>query len=119
MKVQKLQEFFSILFARNKLKHLSEINRLLNQRLSWRWLPVCAPQSQGPQGPVVAEATSTDEDPGQVQDQLRRVRRGPAGTRDPRQTQRQQDSGDHLKRRASLRQPPETARDQLQIGGES
>lgn len=39
------------------------------------------PQTQDSQGAVVAEAAAADEDPGQVQDQLRCVRLGPAGTR--------------------------------------
>lgn len=43
-------------------------------------LPV-SPQTQDSQGAVVAEAATADEDPGQVQDQLRCVRLGPAGTR--------------------------------------
>lgn len=65
----------------------------------------------------MAEAPPTDENPGKVQDELRRVGRGPAGTRDARATQRQQDAGDHLKRRASLpqRQLPETTPDQQQV----
>lgn len=42
----------------------------------------CFPlQTQDSQGAVVAEAATADEDPGQVQDQLRRVRLRPAGTR--------------------------------------
>lgn len=51
------------------------------------------------------EAPPPDEDPGQVPDELRHVGRGPAGARDACATQRQQDSGNHLKRRASLPQP--------------
>lgn len=39
------------------------------------------PQTQDSQGAVVAEAAAADEDPGQVQDQLRCVRLRPAGTR--------------------------------------
>lgn len=45
-------------------------------------------QTQDPKGPVVVEAPPPDENPGQVQDELRRVRRRPAGTRDPSSAQR-------------------------------
>lgn len=44
--------------------------------------PPCFPlQTQDSQGAVVAEAATADEDPGQVQDQLRCVRLRPVGTR--------------------------------------
>lgn len=39
-----------------------------------------SPQTQDSQGAVVAEAATADEDPGQVQDQLRYIRLRPAGT---------------------------------------
>lgn len=59
-----------------------------------------SPQPQDPEGAVVAEAPSTDENPGQVQDELRRVRLRPAGTRDPSASQREQHLGGHLNRRS-------------------
>ncbi|KAA0718651.1 ATP-dependent 6-phosphofructokinase, platelet type [Triplophysa tibetana] len=40
-------------------------------------------QSQDPKGTVVAQTTATHEDTGQVQNQLRRVRRWPTGTHRP------------------------------------
>lgn len=42
------------------------MNSLLNKCLytGWHWLAVGAAQSQGPKGPVVAEAAPADEDPG-------------------------------------------------------
>lgn len=53
----------------------------------------------------MAEAPPTDEDPGQVQDQLRRVRLRPAGTRDPRAGQRER----HHLRGGGLPPPPTVA----------
>lgn len=44
----------------------------------------------------MAETPSADENPGQVQDELRRVRLRPTGTRDPGPTQRQQHLVSHL-----------------------
>lgn len=57
---------------------------------------LCIFQSQNSQGTVVAEATSTYEDLGQVQDQLRRVGLRTAGARGPQQTQSFWGHGRHL-----------------------
>lgn len=63
-----------------------------------------SPQPQDPEGAVVAEAPSADENPRQVQDELRRVRLRPAGARDPDPTQRDQHLCDHLNRRRAERE---------------
>lgn len=46
----------------------------------------------------MAQTPSLDENPGQVQDELRRVRRRPAGTRDPGSAQREGRLGRNLNR---------------------
>jgi len=55
-------------------------------------LRVCPAQTSDPQGAVVAEAPPPHEDPGQVQDELRRVRLRAAGAPDSRLAQ----GGHHL-----------------------
>lgn len=66
-------------------------------------------QPQDPDGAVVAEAPSRDENPGQVRDRLRHVRLGPAGTRVPGPAQRERLHGFHLIRLQQAALPQETS----------
>lgn len=56
----------------------------------------------------MAQAPSLDENPGQVQDELRRVRRRPAGTRDPGAAQRERRLGRDLNHCQTALLPQET-----------
>lgn len=76
---------------------------------------IFSPQPQDPHRAVVAEAPPSDEDTGQVQDQLRHVRLGPAGAREPGATQGQQHLGDHLSRPGE--RPAETSHADLTTAG--
>lgn len=109
-----LNQYFIIIINTYDSVLSSNINVLLefeHEVMTKTWpLPenLPSPQPQDPDGAVVAEAPPTDENPCQVQDELWRVRLGPAGTRDPGATQRDQHLSDHLNggRSASLQQWP-------------